>query len=191
MLRTTTVPIVRSEERQIQAGETGVTNSVNPHAEGKDHAESQDASLTSDETRAAPMTQSAPQTKIDGKGRKVLIVEDTMELAEVIQATLERMNLITAHETHGSKAIARLNEMQPDVVLLDISLPDTTGWKILEHIREIDSSRMPIVIVITAYGDPANRLVGKLQGVYSYLVKPFTSDEVEKTVAEALSSAAR
>jgi len=42
--------------------------------------------------------------------------------------------------------------------------------------------------VITAYGDPANRLVGKLQGVYDYLIKPFTSDEVERVVIGAINS---
>ena len=50
---------------------------------------------------------------------------------------------------------------------------------------------MPKIIVITAYGDPANRLIGKLQNVHEYLVKPFTSDEVERVVLSALSSAGR
>ena len=47
---------------------------------------------------------------------------------------------------------------------------------------------MPIIIVITAYGDPANRLVAKFQGVYNYLIKPFTSDEVEQVVMSAIRS---
>lgn len=50
---------------------------------------------------------------------------------------------------------------------------------------------MPAVIIITAYGDPANRLVGKLQNVRDYLIKPFTADEVEKVVMKVLSSAGR
>jgi CheY-like chemotaxis protein len=120
----------------------------------------------------------------------VFIVEDTTELAEVISATLERMNLKIATETHGGKALARYAEVDPDVILLDIGLPDITGWQFLEGIKETrkDTDKMPIVIVITAYGDPANRLVGKLQGVHDYLIKPFTADEVEKVVQRALSS---
>ena len=121
----------------------------------------------------------------------VLIVEDTIELAEVIQATLERMGFSATHETHGSKAIQAFYDLDPDVVLLDISLPDTTGWKIMDAIKEqIDTpeggNKMPVVIIITAYDDPANRLVGKLQGVSSYLVKPFTADEIEQTVWQAI-----
>jgi two-component system, OmpR family, response regulator AdeR len=120
----------------------------------------------------------------------VLIVEDTIELAEVIEATLERMGLETTHETHGNTAIAKFNELDPDIVLLDISLPDTTGWKILEVIKDRFevTGQMPVVIIITAFDDPANRLVGKLQGVYSYLIKPFTADEIERIVEGAINS---
>ena len=123
----------------------------------------------------------------------VLIVEDTIELAEVIEATLERMGLETFHETHGNTAIAKFNELDPDIVLLDISLPDTTGWKILEVIKERFevTGQMPVVIIITAFDDPANRLVGKLQGVHSYLIKPFTADEIERTVEGAINSSLR
>ena len=101
--------------------------------------------------------------------------------------------MVTVHETHGTKAVEKFNELTPDVVLLDINLPDMTGWKILDVVKEKreeigDKSKMPVVVVITAYGDPANRLVGKLQGVHSYLIKPFTSDEIEKIVTQALDS---
>jgi DNA-binding response OmpR family regulator len=118
---------------------------------------------------------------------KVLIVEDTVELAEILRATLERMQLKVFHETHGTKALAVFSAENPDLVLLDIALPDTTGWKVLETIREQrQDSRSPAIIVITAYGDPANRLMGKLQGVHSYLIKPFMPDEVERAVSKAL-----
>jgi DNA-binding response OmpR family regulator len=118
---------------------------------------------------------------------KVLIVEDTVELAEIVRVTLERMQLKVLHETHGNKALAVFNAEDPDLVVLDISLPDTTGWKVLETIRERrQDAHSPAIIVITAYGDPANRLMGKLQGVHSYLIKPFTPDEIERAVSDAL-----
>jgi DNA-binding response OmpR family regulator len=118
----------------------------------------------------------------------VLIIEDTTELAEVIQATLERMNMSAIYETHAAKALARFEELRPNVVLLDIGLPDMSGWKFLEAVKEKYKDRLPIIIVITAYGDPANRLVGKFQGVHDYLIKPFTPDEVERVVMGALNS---
>jgi CheY-like chemotaxis protein len=192
-LKTTTVPAVQSEHNiKGPSADTGIVSQVGVEVEGRDDGDAQDASLTTDETRPAPKSQAAPQVS-KGGAPTVLIVEDTTELAEVIQATLERMSIVTAHETHGAKALAKLNEMKPDVVLLDISLPDMTGWKILDIIKEKQESgemqNHPAIIVITAYGDPANRLVGKLQGVFSYLVKPFTADEVETIVAQALGRA--
>jgi len=174
------------------AAETGLITAVNLSGESKDDNDIQDSDLTSGETQSDPVAETQTKTEIDNSTIKVLIVEDTTELAEIIQATLERMSYQTWHETHGNKALERFNELNPEVVLLDISLPDMTGWKIMDAIKErleATEGKMPIVIVITAYDDPANRLVGKLQGIHSYLIKPFTSDEIEKAVSQALSGA--
>ena len=185
---TTTSPVIKTSGGYAPTAETGMIPAVfiSPY-EGQDNAEGQDASRTTAETQVAPLNQKATQTMTDHMP-SVLIIEDTTELAEVIQATLERMNMQTAHETHGGKAIDRFDEMHPDVVLLDIGLPDMSGWKFLEAVKEKHKEDMPIIIVITAYGDPANRLVAKFQGVYNYLIKPFTSDEVEQVVMSALRS---
>ncbi len=189
-LKTTTVPAIKPDTDVVPKAETGQVPAVRSQAEGRDDHESQDADRITEETR--PMPESARNTT-STRAPSVLIVEDTIELAEVISATLERMNMQTATETHGSKALTRYAEVDPDVILLDIGLPDITGWQFLEGIKETRKAtdKLPIVIVITAYGDPANRLVGKLQGVHDYLVKPFTADEVEKVVQRALSSKAQ
>ena len=118
--------------------------------------------------------------------RKVLIVEDTTELAEVIAATLERIHIQSVHETHVERALEVYETYHPDVILLDIGLPDKTGWKLLDAIKAREEPNPPAVVVITAHGDPANRLMGKLQGVHSYLIKPFSPDEVEAVVGAAL-----
>lgn len=119
--------------------------------------------------------------------RTVLIVEDTIELAEIIQATLQQIGLRVFHEAHGTRAIERYFEVSPDVVLLDLALPDTSGWKVLDAIREREwDGTRPHIIVITAYGDPANRLMGKLQDVHGYLIKPFMPDDVEREVRKVL-----
>src|SRR5258708_24653933 len=118
---------------------------------------------------------------------RVLIIEDTQELGEILQATLERMNVLTFWETHGIKALERFKQVTPDLVLLDIGLPDTTGWKVLDAIKEFKGLyKRPLIIVMAAYGDPANPLMGKLQGVDSYLIKPFTPDEIEQVVRQVL-----
>ena len=190
-VRTATMPAIRiSAETSAPTAETGIIAAVVTGGEGQDSdkKDAQDASRTTAETQVTPATEEVAQPRVPS----ILIIEDSAELAEIIEATLQRIHFRTAHETHGTRALTRFNEMKPDVVLLDIGLPDMTGWKLLDHIKEVKGdARMPAIIVITAYGDPANRLVGKLQNVHEYLIKPFTSDEVERVVMSAVSGAAQ
>jgi DNA-binding response OmpR family regulator len=118
---------------------------------------------------------------------KVLIVEDTVELAEIIQVTLERLNLQVFHETHGHRALEVYDAERPDLVLLDIALPDMTGWQVLQTIQAKPyEGKSSLIVVITAYGDPANRLMGKLQDIQGYLIKPLQPGEIEEVVVRVL-----
>lgn len=182
-----TVPAIRFSSRGGPAGETGVLPAVRITAEGEDLSETQDASRTTAENSVVPSGEREPA--IEGRQQPlVLIVEDAIELARLIQITLNRNQIRSVIETHGQRALERYHEMRPDVVLLDLGLPDMTGWKVLEGIREAVNGKteMPVVIVISAYSDAANRLVGKLQNVHGYLVKPFTSEDVTQAVRRAL-----
>jgi CheY-like chemotaxis protein len=183
-LKTSTLPAIQ-DAIDIRTHDTGVLATAKLGIEGRDRDEDQDASLTKDETKLSTQREkNQVMKKIDAP---VLIVEDTVELGEVIQATLEGMGLSAIHETHGKNGLERLKEFHPNLVIMDIGLPDITGWKMLDFIKELYAEAdMPTIIVITAYGDPANRLIGKLQNIHSYLVKPFTPDQVEHLVGMAL-----
>lgn len=121
----------------------------------------------------------------------VLVVEDTEELAEINQLVLGGHPNLNVHiEGDGNQAIAAYKRIQPDLILLDLNLPDIRGWKVLDTIREMveaDASlKMPKVIVTTAYGDAANRVMGKLQDVIEYMLKPFKPRELERAVLQSL-----
>jgi len=123
----------------------------------------------------------------------VLIVEDTVELAEVIEATVEGMGLPTVVANHGSAALDHLQTLSPRLMLLDLGLPDINGWEILKTVRELykaEGRPMPPIIVITAYGDPTNRLVGKFEEINAYLIKPFTPEQIEQTINSVLNAQA-
>jgi CheY-like chemotaxis protein len=183
--RTGVMPALRLDDaHNAPMAETGTVEVV---SEGKDNTDEQDATRTTAEQQPSPANQ---DEKVMAQAPSILIVEDNAELAEIIAATLQRLNMQTAQESHGSMALDHYSAIEPDVVLLDIGLPDMTGWKMLEDLKERTSkSMLPKVIIITAYGDPANRLIGKLQNVHDYLIKPFTADEVERVVLGALNSA--
>lgn len=195
--KTATTPAVIITERPC--AKTGnlpaVSMTTAEGAESSDNHEGKLISKKDDEETHPASPQARAELAVAAKlGRKpnVLIVEDTAELAEVIQATLENRGMNVHWVSHGSKGIERIKTVPelPDVLLLDIGLPDMTGWKMLEELREWKKNPddLPAVVVITAFGDPANRLIGKLQGIHSYLIKPFTADEVERVVQGALST---
>lgn len=122
---------------------------------------------------------------------RVLIIEDTHELADIIELVLNRhANIATYKEGDGQRAIERFVEIKPDLILLDLNLPDMRGWHVLDEIKaqiEVeDDLPMPKVIITTAYGDPANRVAGKLQDIVQYLIKPFKPSEVEQAVLGSL-----
>jgi two-component system response regulator AdeR len=117
---------------------------------------------------------------------KVLIVEDSVELAEIITAVVEQMALHPIHVINGAKAIEVIQAEKPDLILLDLFLPDIVGWRILDAAKDAIGSFNTPVIVITAAGDPANRLMGKLRDVVAYLIKPCTPEEVEEVINRAL-----
>lgn len=186
-LRTSTIPAI-SETSGLSASDTGL-NFVVTLTDGDEYNDRQDSSLTIDERTLHPLQNADTEMSDMTSQSPILIVEDTVELAEVIQATLEAMGLESVYETHGTSALERLKQLNPNLVLLDIGLPDISGWKMLDFIKDYANSSkqdMPTIIVITAYGDPANRLIGKLQNIHSYLVKPFTPDQVEHMVGMAL-----
>ncbi|KXK18173.1 MAG: response regulator receiver modulated diguanylate cyclase [Chloroflexi bacterium OLB15] len=175
--------IGQSSQRPPRA-ETGMIEAIHVSADGAEQNEAQDASRTTAETRPVPLPDRAKLTDA-----KALIIEDTPDLADLLEVTLTRLGLQVMVARRGSHALTHIEEAMPDVILLDIHLPDMTGWKVLEALKEkrgLPGAKHPAVIVITAYGDAANRLVGKLQGVHQYLVKPLKPEEVEEVVQRAL-----
>lgn len=117
---------------------------------------------------------------------EVLIVEDTPEFARLTQLTLKRIGLSSHHAMDGENAVDYLQKHRPDLVLLDLNLPGMSGWQVLDQIIALYGERTIPVIVTTAYSDGANRVIGKLQNVYKYMIKPFQPRELILVVQQAL-----
>jgi len=120
----------------------------------------------------------------------VLLIEDSEEFATIVRETLRRIHIDVVHARDGNTGVDMLVQHHPGVILLDINLPDMTGWNVLDLFKPVfegmNESERPRVIVLTAYNDAANRLVGKLQEVYRFLVKTTTPLELQQVVREAL-----
>lgn len=108
-------------------------------------------------------------------GERILIVEDDNELAEFISWQLMRAGYQTQTTRRGAEGLDRVCEWQPDLVILDIMMPDMDGWTACQQIREI--SDIPIIFT-TALGTEKDIVRGLEMGADDYLVKPFGPKEL-------------
>lgn len=114
---------------------------------------------------------------------RVLLVEDDAVLGDALRRSLVREGYPTDLVTSGSAAIASVAEREPDVVLLDMGLPDRDGIGVCREIRE--RSRVPI-LAITGRGDVAARVQGLRSGADDYLVKPVSTEELVARIEAVL-----
>ncbi|WP_409367362.1 response regulator transcription factor [Lysinibacillus sp. 38-6] len=114
---------------------------------------------------------------------KILVVEDEYAISQVLKAYLQKVGYEVVQCFTGGRALELFMEHQPDLVLLDIMLPEKNGWTILREIR--NESACP-VIMLTALGDVNYRLEGFDQGADDYIPKPFIADEVVARVKAVL-----
>ena len=106
---------------------------------------------------------------------KVLVVDDDNNICELLKLYLEKegYGVIVAHD--GDEALIKFNALKPDVILLDIMLPELDGWQVCREIRK--KSNVPI-IMITAKSETFDKVLGLELGADDYIVKPFDTKEV-------------
>ena len=107
--------------------------------------------------------------------RKVLIVEDDNNIAELLHLYLEKEGFETQVAPDGGKGVELYRSFHPELVLLDIMLPVMDGWSVLKKIRETDKTP---VILLTAKGETNDKVQGLEGGADDYIVKPFEMKEV-------------
>lgn len=107
--------------------------------------------------------------------KTILVVEDDARIAELICRYLDREGYFYHHVDSGSLAVSLFGELKPDLVILDVMLPQMDGLTVCEKIRFI--SDVPIIMV-TALGDDEHRLDGFARGADDYLCKPFNPREL-------------
>jgi DNA-binding response OmpR family regulator len=111
----------------------------------------------------------------DQSGPSVLLVEDERSIADPFASALTRSGFRTTVAQTGEQAMTLVSELDPDVVLLDLSLPDSDGRDVCRRLRL--ESDVPIIMV-TASGTVTDRVVGLELGADDYVVKPFATGEV-------------
>ena len=109
---------------------------------------------------------------------RVLLVEDEEDLVSSLSYSLHAAGYQVSSALDGTTALRLATEQSPDIVLLDLMLPDISGLDVCRRIRASSQSHQPIVIMVTARGEEVDRVVGFEVGADDYLVKPFSVREV-------------
>jgi len=137
-------------------------------------------------TRRPPRRRSISWASHNGDMQTVLVVEDERDIREVLRRYLERVGLSVITAATGAEALRLIGEVRPDLLLLDLGLPDIDGSEILAEA----ATTMP-VIVLTARSGVEERIAGLRMGADDYVVKPFSPTEVVLRVQAVLGRGAR
>jgi DNA-binding response OmpR family regulator len=119
-------------------------------------------------------------------GERILVVEDEPDILELLQVHLEQSGFKVIGAESGSEALEALRKARPDLVILDLMLPDLSGTEILRVIREERETKGLPVLILTARTDEVDRVVGFELGADDYITKPFSPREVVLRVRAVL-----
>jgi twitching motility two-component system response regulator PilG len=103
--------------------------------------------------------------------KKVLVVEDSTTTRKVISITLRQNGFETIEAGDGLEALSKLNEVKPDLILLDIILPKMDGYKTLSILKRSDDFKHIPVIMLTSRDKLLDKIKGKMSGSEEYLTK--------------------
>jgi DNA-binding response OmpR family regulator len=121
-------------------------------------------------------------------GSRILVVDDDDDIRNLVKTLLERGGAEVREAANGREGLREFHAWRPDLVVLDVSMPELDGWNVLERMR--DMSEVP-VLMLTARGDELERVRGLQAGADDYVVKPFGRQELVARINALLRRAQR
>jgi two-component system phosphate regulon response regulator PhoB len=132
---------------------------------------------------AMAAAETAPQQPV------LLVVEDEPDIGSLLEYVLGREEFRVQIARSGQEALERLQQERPDLIVLDLMLPDMSGLEILRQVRKTSGER-PRVIILSARQDEADRVRGFELGADDYMIKPFSPRELVLRIRKTLKTAA-
>lgn len=114
--------------------------------------------------------------------KKVLIVEDQAAFREFLHVTLTKLGLEATTALTGKSAVAKAKEIAPDLILLDVMLPDMDGYEVCRMLRESSETTLTPIIFVSAVGSDKHIQKAMAAGATDYQVKPLSMDDVKALV---------
>jgi len=110
--------------------------------------------------------------------KKILIVEDESDLVKLLKYNLEKEGFKVTYATDGSIALAEARRDPPDVIILDLMLPGLDGLEVCRQLRRSEKFARTPILILSARGEEADRVVGLELGADDYVTKPFSTREM-------------
>jgi len=138
---------------------------------------------------AAPPVNAASDTRLKGRSHRILIADDNRDAAATLAMLLELMGHTVQHVNDGEAAVQSAIAFQPQIVLLDIGMPKVNGYEACRQIRAQPGGTDIMLVAITGWGQPEDRLSSKGAGFDQHLIKPVDPTMLENMLASVVPKA--
>ena len=118
--------------------------------------------------------------------KKILIIDDSDFFAKLISNVLTGAGYAVVRAVAGAEGLKMVREEKPDLVLLDVVMPDMSGFEICRILREADSNNLMPIIMLTSQDDQEDKLIGLELGADDYITKPFNDREMLSRIRNTL-----
>ena len=119
--------------------------------------------------------------------RKVICIEDNLEMIELITSILKNQGFEVFGAADGPKGLELIASQKPDLVLLDLMMPDMDGWGVYQRMRTDDYMRtVPVIMVTAKSAEIDKKLAIGVAGVQDYITKPFSPGDLVASVNKVL-----
>ncbi len=130
---------------------------------------------------------------MDENHKRILCIEDETDMIDLIRLILSRRGYTISSATGGHQGIQKIREELPDLVLLDLMMPDLGGWEVYQQMKADEKTKHIPVIVVTAKAQNIDKVLGlHIAKVDDYIAKPFSPkeliDSVEKVLAKTITT---
>ena len=119
--------------------------------------------------------------------RRVVYIEDEQEMIDLVRLILSRRQFEVLGASGGREGLDMVRRELPDIILLDLMMPDMDGWEVYQQIKADDTTRPIPVIVITAKAQNIDKVLGlHIAKVDDYISKPFSPEELIQSIENVL-----
>jgi DNA-binding response OmpR family regulator len=117
---------------------------------------------------------------------RILVAEDERDIRELINFTLSFAGHEITQAANGEEAVAKAQEVLPDLIMMDVRMPKLTGYEACRQMKDIESVKDIPVVFLSAKGQDEEIATGMEVGAIDYILKPFAPDELTQRITEIL-----